>query len=83
MGMRSASGARPGRWRGACRTWMRRGKYITLDLSTINVSIFVARVGDGKLNVFFNIYPHCNGRLICNPLGKKAESYYDYSVENT
>ena len=48
------------------------GKYITLDLSAINVSIFAVRDGSGKLNAFYNICPHRNGRLVCDPQGQKT-----------
>lgn len=48
------------------------GKFITLDLSAINVSVFVVRDSAGKLNAFHNICPHRNGRLVCDYQGNKA-----------
>ncbi len=48
------------------------GKFITLDLNAINVSVFVVRDRAGQLNAFYNICPHRNGRLVCDPQGKKA-----------
>ncbi|MDE0513121.1 MAG: aromatic ring-hydroxylating dioxygenase subunit alpha [Gammaproteobacteria bacterium] len=48
------------------------GKFITLDLSAINVSVFVVRDSAGKLNAFHNICSHRNGRLVCDYQGKKA-----------
>ena len=49
-----------------------KGKFITLDLRAINVSVFVVRESNGNLNAFYNICPHRNGRLVCDPQGKKA-----------
>ena len=60
------------------------GKFIKLDLSAINVSVFIMRESNGKLNALYNICPHRNGRLVCDPQGKKAAitcSYHGWSFQ--
>lgn len=49
-----------------------KGKFITLDLAAINVSVFVVRQDSGGLKAFYNICPHRNGRLLCDEQGRKA-----------
>ncbi len=39
------------------------GKFITFDLSAINVSVVILRQSSDKLSAFYNICPHRNGRL--------------------
>jgi phenylpropionate dioxygenase-like ring-hydroxylating dioxygenase large terminal subunit len=48
------------------------GSFITLDIKTINTSIAIIRDGKGKLQAYYNICPHRNGKLFCDRQGKKA-----------
>ena len=49
-----------------------KGRFITFDISAINISVFVMRESSGSLRAFYNICPHRNGRLLCDRQGKKA-----------